>query len=59
MFSLFMSSTTMSRHQVSPEDSTEKEGGKKRTGKVESGFRDHRTRNVPIETNCDKMTAAV
>lgn len=49
----------MSRHQVSPEDSTEKEGGKKRTGKVESEFRDHGTRNVPIETNCDKMTAAI
>lgn len=29
-----MSSTTVSRHQVSPEDSTEKEGGKKRLEKL-------------------------
>lgn len=29
-----MSSTTVSRHQVSPENSTEKEGGKKRLEKL-------------------------
>lgn len=40
---VFISSVTVSRHQLDSGDPNEKEGGGKRTGKAESELRDHTT----------------